>query len=82
MVEEVKEERIVVEEGKEERIKGIEEGKNSHFDLASWHSGCHMCLMVASHAWLVASCACDANYPTSYSSALITLSDRQIAHSR
>ena len=75
-------ERIVVEEVKEGRIKGVEKGKNSHFALASWRFGCDMCLMVASHAWLVASCACDANYPTSYSSALIMLSDRQIAHSR
>ena len=75
-------ERIVVEEVKEGRIKGVEKGKNSHFALASWRFGCDMCLMVASHAWLVASCACDANYLTSYSSALIMLSDRQIAHPR
>ena len=75
-------ERIVVEEVKEGRIKGVEKGKNSHFTLASWRFGCDMCLVVASHAWLVASCACDKKYSISYSSALIILSDHQIRHSR
>ena len=39
-----------------------------------------MCLVVASHGWLVGSYAHDAKYPRSYSSALITLSDPQIIH--